>query len=95
MTTTTDNDQTYEVYHGKLSRGAYQRGVCLLPIDTYIPWSLLDMFYRNGKQPFTLDMRHFLKHGVSEDEVQKALAVLERNNFLTIDAAGNIDLGVL
>jgi hypothetical protein len=93
--TPTNEIHTADVYHGKLSRGAYQRGVCLLTIDAYIPWVLLDMFYKNGKQPFTLDMRHFLKHGVSEAEVREALVELERNGFLTVDEGGAIHLAIL
>jgi len=92
---TTTEIHNAEIYQGKLSRGAYQRGVCLLPIDTYIPWVLLDMFYRNNKQPFMIDMRHFLKHGVSEAEVHKSVAILEQKNFLSIGADGTIDLSVL
>ncbi len=91
----TNDMQDAGVYPGKIARGAYQRAVCALPINTYIPWALLDIFYQNKKAPFKLDSRRFLKFGVTEEEVQVALAVLERHNFLTIDAEGAIHLNVL
>ena len=92
--------QTHEfqdvgAYQGKITRGAYQRAVCALPINAYVPWALLDIFYQNKKGPFRLDPRHFLKFGVTEEQVRHTLELLESHNLLTIDAEGAIHLNVL